>query len=112
MPWHKPAQKIPSENPVIPRETVEMAHKVLQARMMGEPHPTTKGLVTRDQAIAATDLLKLHQTQDRYTPERVKQLAATPKASEGIRELAALDDEALEATTRKMLKEAGFTPSA
>ena len=61
---------IPSENPVIPRETVAMAHRILEAEMLGHDHPVTKKPVSRAQSLTCKDLLKLYQTQDRFTPEQ------------------------------------------
>jgi hypothetical protein len=45
--------------------------------------------------MAADAMLKLFQRQDRYSPERVAEMAKLPKASEAIRNLDALTPEEL-----------------
>ena len=103
---------IPSENPVIPRETVAMAHRILEAEMLGHDHPVTKKPVSRAQSLTCKDLLKLYQTQDRFTPERVRQLAEAPNASQNVKELAALTPESLNEKTEALLREAGVKATA
>lgn len=101
--WADKSKKVPSENPVITREVVDQAAAVLAAAAMGHPHPETGEAVTTMQAKNAESLVKLYQTQDRFTPERLQELARMPKASENIRNLANLTDEELNERTLQML---------
>ena len=104
-------QHRPRKQPVIPEDTARACHAVLLAQSQGENHPTTRKPVTHHEALAAAKLLQLFQTQDRYTPERVEELARKPKASEAIRDLDALTDEDLNALQAKMLASYPGKPS-
>lgn len=90
----QPVTHIPSEHPVITREMAEAAAAKLHAAAAGSVDPK--------QARAAADLLRLYQTQDRYTPERVRELAQRPQASQNIRELHSLTPEKLQDTLNEI----------
>lgn len=46
---------------------------------------------------AAKDLYRAYQTQERYSQDRIKQLARTTNASQNVKEYDELDDDALNA---------------
>lgn len=91
----QPLTHIPSKRPVISRAMAEAAARTLRAALDGD--------VDSVRARAATDLLRLYQTQDRYTPERVAQLAQTTNRSEAIHQLAEMTPETLNRLTETMM---------
>lgn len=85
-----------SQRPVIPEETARFCEEVLRAAVEGNTHPKTSTAVTREQAWNAKELLKLYQTQQRFSDADVDRLMSRNHPSQDVRELAALTPESLE----------------
>lgn len=91
-----------TEHAVIDRELAAKAVAVLEELLDGEREEQKRDGVRHR---AAESLVRLWQTQAKYPSERVKELAAAPKASQNVRELANLTDDELNALTEQMLAE-------
>jgi hypothetical protein len=57
--------------------------------------------------MAANAILTHYRTQNRLSPERIKQLSQKPNASEDVRNLANLSMDELNALTEQMLGKTG-----
>lgn len=93
-----------SQRPVIPEETARFCEEVLRAAVEGATHPKTSTAVTREQAWNAKELLKLYQTQQRFSDADVDRLmyGQGGRPSQDVRELAALTPESLEERRKRM----------
>lgn len=93
-----------SQRPVIPEESARLCETVLRASVEGEPHPVTGAAITREQAWNAKELLKLYQTQQRFSDADIDRFmhGQGGRPSEAVRDLAALTPESLEERRARM----------
>ena len=101
---------VPSDTPVISDEMRRNASRFLYEVALGM-HDDLDSRVLHNRINAARAVESLGQTQDRYTPDRLKQLASMPKASEGVRNLASLTPEKLARLEAEMTADYPGKPS-